>query len=420
MKNNNKFKITINKKKIDNIKEKNKQNLDKGINILMEYKKFTKEKRKERVNSESTNKKNILRLIIISIIIIITCILIYFFIQFAPILGIKLYNSNKDNINIQNVDYSNSIIQKYNENLIIVEGKNIKTYNEKGKVIWEYNFEHTFKPEIYIKDEYMIICNKQNSTIYLFNNHKQILTKKIDGKINDIYIDSYGNFIIEQNSSIYNKKILLYNKKGVLKEEINMNSDIIIDINILNNAKELVILTANTQALRINSSIKYINLKNKEENIKELYMLSDEIIIEHKIVNNELVILTDKNLIMFSLETNNINKIQSIDNSVIDNIKFNSNYYGLITAENNEYYLKTYNYNLENIITNKIGRLPNNMKISKYIIAVITDTKLTIYNKWGTLLKTIDIKFEPMNIVILNNSKTLALIYGKSIEFINL
>ena len=419
--NDNKIKISINKKNINNIKEKNKENLDKGINILMEYKKFTKEKRSKRIiNNTLTNKNRKLINIIYIIILIIIGIIIYKFIDFSPILGIKLYNYNHKDIILDNIDYSNSYINKYNNELLIINNNRIKTFDNKGNIKWEYELKDNFKPKVYIKDEYMIIYNTQNSNVYLFHGYKEILNKKIEGKILDVYMDKYGNFLIEHSLSSYNKKISLYTKNGKLREEITLDNKTIIDIKLLNNAKELAIISADTNSLKINSIISYINLNDKTANIEEIKLLENEIVIKCKTINNELIILTDKRLINFSIGLKTIKEISNFQNEGINLLKTQKEYYSVISNNQNKYKLSTYNYSLENIADIYLENLPKYLEIDKYIIAIASDTNLEIYNKWGKLLLNKDINFAPMNIFLINNSKTLVLVYGSTIEFINL
>ena len=416
----NKFKISLNNKNISTLKEKGKENLDKGINILMEYKNFSKKERKERLNNEYSKNNKLLKQIILVLVLIILIIVIINFIKFSPILGIKLYNTSNEVKVIENIDYSNSYINEYNDEIIYINNQDIKAYNKNGTVTWEYELENNFKPDVYINNDYMIVCNKQKSNIYVFNKYNELFNKQINGEIIDIFLDEYGNFVIEHVTSNYVKKLSLYDKKGNLKEEINLKSEIIIDIKLLNKSTEIVVITANTEGITINSTIKYIDLKDKTAKLKNVSELINEVVIDCNLINNELVILTDKRLINYSVDLNKINTLVNYEDNNVKNIKINSNYFATINYNKDEYLFNTFNYNLEKISTNKIINLPKYIELSEYIMISICDTNLQIYNKWGMNLKNIDIKFIPNDIYIINDNKSIVLVYGKKLEIINL
>ena len=416
----NKIKIYFNKKNINTIKEKSKQSLDKGINILMEYKSFSKNERKERLDDNYSKNNLLLNQILLILFVIILIILIINFIKFSPILGIKLYAINNNTIKIENIDYSNGYIDKYNDELLYINNQTIKTYNNKGNVLWEYKLESNFKPDVYINDKYMIICNKQKSSIYLFNKYNELFNKKINGKIVDIFLDEYGNFVVEHITSNYNKKLSLYDKNGNLKEEITLKNESIIDIKLLNKATEIIVVTASTQGITINSTINYIDLKDKTSKLKKVNELDNEIVLKCNLINNELIMITDKRLINYSIDLNKVKKLTNYEEKNIKNIKVNSNYFATINLNKNKYLFNTYNYNLELISTNEVKNLPKYIVLSDYIMINVSDTNLDIYNKWGMKLKNVEIKVVPNDIYIINENKSIVIVYGKEIQIINL
>lgn len=420
MKKEDEFKISIDTEKITDITDKGKQNLNEGIKILMQYKEVKKKKLKQRLKENKNSKnKGIINLLVVILLIIIV-VLVVIFIKFSPVLGINLYSRDVNNSIIENIDYESSYIGEYNEEILVVTNNKINTFNINGEETWEYEINNIYNPNVYINGNYMIICDIQDSTVYIFNEKKEISSKKIEGTIIDIYLDEYGNYIVEHSTTSYNKKISLYNKNSQIKEEIYLENESIIDIKILNNAKELILLTTNISSLNIGTNISYINLEDKEASVSVIYTLEDEIIVSCVSLNNDLIIQTNNNVISFNLENKNITEIYNYSNQNTINIKLEWNYFALIAEDTNGYYVQNLNYEGIEISKNKVESLPKYIAVNKYIVALVSENYIEIQNKWGTILKKAEIDFLPREVVIFNNSTGIALIYGNTIEIIKL
>ena len=50
----------------------------------------------------------------------------------------------------------------------------------------------------------------------------------------------------------------------------------------------------------------------------------------------------------------------------------------------------------------------------------IYQDKLKVVNKWGIVIKEIEITFPPKDIVVFNHEKTVALVYSNKIYFLNM
>lgn len=401
------------------IKEKN-ENLNDGIKILIKYKKFKKKKQIKRLeDKKEISNKSFTKLIIILVVIFLVVSLVNF-IRFSTILGFKLYSKDDSMVVIENINYEESYIDEYNKEILIVKNNEISTYNKKGDLTWNYKVLNMYNPDVYIRGNYIILSDKKTSTIYVFNGKNQISSKKIEGTILDVFVDEYGNYIVENATTSYNKKISLFNKNSKLKEEIFLKLESIIDIQILNNAKELVILTANTKSLNIGTDFNYINLKNKEDNIKTLYTLENEIVTNLKINNRNLIMQTNEGIKSFNIDNKNINEIYEYNDNNTSNTKLEDNYYLVINDEEKAHYVQTFNYEGFEVSKNLVSNIPKYISSNKYIICLVSENSIDIYNKWGTLLKNIKIDFLPRKVIITNNSTAIALIYGNTIEIYDL
>lgn len=133
---------------------------------------------------------------------IVICILYY-----GPLFGISINRGSgiddKNKIDIVSTD--SDIYESYCSDLLIYNNQKITTYNSRGKKTWEYELSTKFTPNIYIQGKFMAVSNNSNGKIYLFEDKKEILNTKIDGEIDEIFIDESGNYVVEYSTSGYKK-----------------------------------------------------------------------------------------------------------------------------------------------------------------------------------------------------------------------
>jgi len=68
----------------------------------------------------------------------------------------------------------------YNQELLVYSNNVVSTYNNYLQKTWSYELSENFTPSIYINDNYMVIANNSNGTIYMFDSKREIFNKKID------------------------------------------------------------------------------------------------------------------------------------------------------------------------------------------------------------------------------------------------
>ena len=238
--------------------KKSEEGLTEGFNIVNHHKEKMNKEREERkeknrkkieINNLDNDTKKYKKISIVLIFSVIT-ILFLVFIHFAPIIGISLNRNvgiNDDN-KIDFVSTDADIFDNYCSDLLIYSNQKITTYNKNGSKNWEYQLSTQFTPTIYIKDKYMVVANNKNGIIYFFENKKEILNTKIDGEINEVFIDESGYFVVEYYTNGYKKMLGIYSISGKNLYNVYISSDPIVDVKMLNNSKELVVIQTNTSS----------------------------------------------------------------------------------------------------------------------------------------------------------------------------
>lgn len=410
--------------------EKSENNLTKGIKIVDLHKEKLKKEREERqkmLSDEKTEnnytrfRKDILCLIISIIIVIVIC-----FFYFGPLVGISLNRNigidEKKRIDIVSTDAD--IYDEYCSDLLIYSNQKVTTYNSRGVKNWEYSLANQFTPKIYIKNEFMAIANNSNGNIYLFENKKEILNTKIDGEINEIFLDENGNYVVEYSTSGYKKVLGVYSKKGKNLYNAYLSSDPIVYVEIINGAKQLLVFQTNTSTFKVGINISMID-GSKENQIETIATLDNNFIYDLTIQNRNIIMLLDDKIVKCNIDTKDIANIYTFDSSQIMFISLSKNYYTMISKELKEENTAGYSIVSNRFDNSKISMLnitdsPKIVKNRGVLEYLVYQDSLQVINKWGIEVKNINIDFPPKDAIAFNNGKSIALIYSNKIYVVNI
>ena len=428
------------KKRLKNdeeLSDKKVDGLDDSLKILSHHNKKLNEQRAPRIGKtfneirkekveeiqDEYERSITLKKLITGLIILAIIILLYLFIEYAPILGIRLPSSLSKEINIDIVSTDSDVYNVYNDELLIYSNHTIYTYNKKGKKTWEHALDTSFNPEIYIHDEYMAISNNSNGIIYLFNNKREILNMKVDGKIEYVYMDDNGNMAIEYATNSYKKIIGVYDKNGKNKYNTYLEYTAIVDIKLLDKGNKLLITQADSNSFKVGCSINLLDGTSEEKNMQQILKLDNNFVYSIKQINKELVLLLDNKVIKYNMDTGEQKELKEFNSSQILFLSLLDKYYISIEKsldDSSSYNIVTKDYNNVEISTTNIENSPKFVVSSKNLNYCIYQNKLQVMNKWGIEVLSKDLTIVPKNIIIFNDNKSAALIYTNEIQVINL
>lgn len=413
-----------------NKSEKSEENFAKGLKIVNVHNEKIKKEREERKRSfsdeqeESYYKK--FRPVVLCLIISLIIIIIILFFCFGPLVGISLNRNvgiNEDK-KIDIVSSDLDIYDIYCSDLLIYSNQKVTTYNSRGIKNWEYTLASGFTPNIYIKNEFMAITNNSSGKIYLFENKKEILNTKIDGEINEVFLDKNGNYVVEYSTSGYKKVLGVYSKKGKNLYNAYLSSDPIVNVEIMNNAKELLVFQTNTSSFKVGINVSIID-GTKESELNTIATLDNNFIYDLTIQNRNIIMLLDDKIVKCNMDTKDIADIYTFDSSQIMFIALSKNYYTVISKELKEQNTEGYSIISNRFDSTKISTLnitdsPKLVKNSNLINCLVYQDSLQVVNKWGVEVKNISIDFPPKDAIIFNNNKSIALIYTNKVYVVNI
>ncbi len=415
------------------VDEKDIEHISEGLNIVNKYKQKVKNAREKRigktlkeVEEELKNEKETssFKPVIFSIVVVFIIIFLYLFFEYGPIFGIKIkFNeSDSNDTKIDIVSSENDIYDVYNNELLVCSNQTIVTYNQTGKKTWTYTLEQMFTPKVYIKEKYMIITNNISGNIYMFENKKEILNKKIDGQIDNIYIDSNGVFAVEYASNGYKKVIGIYDKSGKNIYNAYLKNDSIADIKILDNGQKILVTKINTSSFKAGVEVEIVDSTKQEDNIKQIIKFDNNFIYDLTIQNQNIIMLLDNKLVSVNINTGDSKTVKEFDSSQILYFALSNNYYTSVekNLSENEYKINNVRFDGTYISSLNISNSPKMLVNSGLLNYFVFQDRYSIVNKWGVEVENKEMTAIPKDIVVFNNEKSLALIYTNRIYIENL
>lgn len=409
------------------------EDAEKGINIVNSHNERLMEDRQERLyenSSERINKNNNVRYkirpLFITTLVVIIVLVIYILFEYGPIFGINISKntgiSEENKIDIITTD--NDIYKMYNQELLVYSNNVVSTYNNYLQKTWSYELSENFTPSIYINDNYMVIANNSNGTIYMFDSKREIFNKKIDGKIQYIYIDEYGNIAVEYSTTGYKKIISVYDRNGKNKFDTYLSSNTIIDVKIIENCSKLLIAQANSNSFKVGVTLSIVDSTKTENNITEICKFDNNLIYDINIQGQNAIILFDDKISKVNLNNSNVSDIKKFDDNQLLFVAIYKDYYTYLSKKlddsEDKYTVVTTQYDGINISEVNLNNSPKILYNSGLLNYFIYQDSLQVINKWGIEIKNIPIDFMPKDIVIFNNEKSVGLVYTNKIYIVNL
>lgn len=426
---------------LDETKKKNKSSLSEedlqGIDIVQRNREELKDERDKRINNkfernasgqmiEAPQVRYKISGKLLAIIVIVVMAVAWLLYNVGPVFGIhiKPVSSNIEDNKIEFVTKESDIYGEYNNELFVFSKNTITTYNENCEVTWSHSFSDSFTPKIYVKGKYLLVTNNSTGTIYLFENCKEILNKKIDGTIKNVFLDKYGNMAIEYSAnSGYNNMVSVYNKNGENRYDTFLSQEGIISLEMIDNAQKVVFCEAVTNSSTIGAKFRVIDItKNEDEMLTDLVTLDDSFVYNFFVDKKDVYALLNDRIVKIDINSGNIETIKEFNDTSLMYVSINKDYFTTLdrNIEDNNYVVDNVRYSQNRVAQTTLELAPKSMIISGFINYFIYQDHIQIYNKWGVDLGSREISFTPKKAIAFNHGKSLALIYTNKIYVVNL
>ena len=151
-----------------------------------------------------------------------------------------------------------------------------------------------------------------------------------------------------------------------------------------------------------------------------MYQFKDKLVYNYKLINNEIIYVSDVAVEAYNIETNKNREIYSLLNSQINFISLYDNYFIIVETRENGYEFISKKLDNTIISSSMLTSYPKYVEMSGLLTYIISENSIDVINKWGVITDKIDIALSPKEVIVFNNEKTVALIYSNKIEIVSL
>ena len=398
------------------------KDMDKGLDIVNKNKvKQAKEEiKKTRLNKtkiESTNISRNLKLLFFIFVIMILVLIVFFIYKYSIYFGYFLNEDKRISLNEEFISNDNEYI-KYNNEILMYNNEKIMTINSNGKKTFEKTFEIPFMPDIYVNDKYMAIVNKSTSSITMYSNKREISVIKIDGVISEVYVQKNGNIVTVYSKGGYKKILSIKDIYGRELYTIYLDNEVITDVILFENNKKMIIVELDTSSITIGTKIKYVNLET-DEKVTDLKTFDNKLVVDVIKKQDNIYLVFNDEILKYNYTNNTYDVLYDLNSTQTNYVNLRESYYSLIeTLETTN--LRVINFNNKEISKIKLEYIPYKFLTSKFLNYVVYDKEIQIINKWGKKIKEISVNYVPNEVLLLNEGKTLVLIYSNNIDIIDI
>lgn len=415
--------------------EQIQEQINKSIKIVNEYAKINDEARKKRMGKTPNEyreevqkedfKRNLYSKIIIISFVVFLIVGTILFINYSAVIGISI-NKNIDLSESNEIDIitaSDDIYINYKDEFLVYNNQKMSTYNKNGKATWEYTFSEKFTPTIYVKNKFIVASNNAMGMLYFFNNKKEVYNKKIDGEIENIFLDEKGNVAVEYSTNGYKKIVGVYDKIGNQLYNVYLSTSAIVGINLIDGASKMVVINANSSSYNVGLDVSIINVYDENATPKKIASIDNKFLYDYYIKNNELILLLNDSIVKVNLKDGKTDTIKSFDSNQILYVALNNNYYACVEKKTgNEIKYANENYTNSNKLIGMadIDSAPKMFKNMSLVNFLVYQNKIELYNKWGIKIKNVSISYPPKDIIPFRDGKSFALVYTNKIYVVNI
>lgn len=395
---------------------------------LLEYKQFS-----DTEEEKSLNKKKVIAMSMIVVLILM-----------AIVMGV-IYRANPnfrrfmdDYVLFKNVDerdlaYINIESGKdiytcafYNY-VVVLENNKLTLYNSSGKEV--QSFEVNINSPIFaIKDNYLVIAEKNRQKFYLIKDKRLLWEKNIEGQISRININENGYVSVIVGGTSYKSVITTYSEEGQEIFKTFLSNTVATDVDISKDNKFLSFCEMDLSGTLIETKVKTISIDKAKQDPANAIIYTYELPVNSLVTNVEyhdkdiLICICDNEIYALKNGSMSVLKDYSNENVSFVGIDLDKSYFELsedkFGINNQNSNLEIHNTTNTNSYSYMIQGIAKDVCARGGVLAVNLGTEAYFLNENGWLIKRYSSSQEIKGIVFSNN--IAGIIYRNKIVFLSL
>ena len=377
-------------------------------------------------NGKKINIKLIVVLSIIILLIVFFCLYKFNYGFRQTVNGlITLQTNTNENVPMINIDQNTTnAILGYDEYFAILKQNNITGYiNEKAEF---QNSVPITNPIYAVEGKYLLIAEKGDNKVFLFNGKNLVYENKVGGEITGLTVNKNGYVAVVVNKSGYRSIVTVYNPDGIEMFSTFFSTTYASHVKISPNNKNMVIVEVDTSGIQVNSNIKFVQIDKITENTQTINASkeSSRVISDIQFATNDTVVYVTDTMVREVNLLGQKNDILDLQNANIVNVDIGLGKYIVRTEKTKSGIFNTSTYivivDREN---QEVGRYTldgtiKQVKVNHDVIAANIGQELYFLSSTGRPIKKYISNSDVKDIVIYNSGKMAALVYRNKVEII--
>ena len=371
------------------------------------------------------NKSLIIKLVVLLVIIamVTTMVVLYRKNKTVRMLFDKyVFMKKVSENNLPKIETDSKNIYAFKESILVFKDNELKSYNKYGKEEYTIDIDLT-TPIFKTAGDYICMAEKGGSKIYVILYKNIVWEKELKGNISNVELNKNGQVAVTLLGTTDKSLVIVFNEKGEDLFSKHIAEDLVVDIAMTDDNKNLAIAKVNYSGIDVKSTIETIDIKEAKE--------GKTVINEYKGSLGDLIVNIeyDKKNSLVCMYDKYINIIK--ENDIVKKVDFTEE--DILFADINNKIIKivrskdsVINANVELQILNNENdgkasyetEEPKAVYVFENIIGINLGSEALLLNNSGWLIKEYTSSQEIKNIVVSND--IAGIIYKNKVEIISL
>jgi hypothetical protein len=296
----------------------------------------------------------------------------------------------------------NSIIGK-NTGVLLINNNSIKEFCYSTNPIWNQEI-HITNPIVKVANEWFAISEENGKKVTVFNDKNEIYNVEIDGEIQKIFVNSSGYVGVIFAKVGYKNAFAYINPNGEIIYTKYFANTTLIDADISEDGKKVVMIEADVNGAVVNSAI---TILDNNANVLNSSIKKNTLLVKAHLVDNKLVVVGDSAI--FNVDSNYKEEVfEELDVESVIGLAVNDKKIVKLYRDTNELFANKTMVEIKNLDGKIIGQgevvgIAHSLQIQDNTIAVVLADRIDFLTKKGHYISSIFISSDYKDVQLFNN-----------------
>ncbi len=316
--------------------------------------------------------------------------------------------------------YGTDVIDSHSKGLYyyVLTDTNLSAFSNSGKEIYTYSHGYE-KPILKTSKTRALIFSQGGNNLEIYNLSKKITEYKSEKEIITADISRNGSYAVATYSESYATEVKVFDKNNKLLFQWNSAKDTVNALTLSPDGEYLIVSAYNANNGNLNSKISVFDIKNNSATPKAAFNVDNNIVYLLSSFNKGFAVATGDSV--FYIDWKNFNKTDFTTELKLDMLRVSDD--GIVAVFNlgsnkNDNIVTVISSKGEKHSSFKFNGIISDIKFQNGHIYCMSEAKVFLYDKGGTLLSTEDCDFDGVKLAV-TGSQSVAVISDSKINKIS-